>query len=78
MGPKAQQAQADYQRASLEMQRHVLTELRYQRAVQAKISARLGIEVEDREREDDALGVRVLEHEREINRLKLVKNCPAE
>lgn len=78
MGPKAQEAQADYQRASLEVQRHILTELRYQRATLSRIRAELGIEVEDRAAGDEGLGLRVLEHEREINRLKLVKSGVAE
>lgn len=49
----------------------LITELRMQRAQVSRLSAALGIEIEDREESDRAHGLRLVEHEREINRLKI-------
>jgi hypothetical protein len=51
---------------------HILTELRMQRATQAKIAAKLQIEIEDRVEGDDALGKQVVEHHGILGKLHLI------
>lgn len=78
MGPKAHKVIAEGQHALLDVQAHILTELRAQRVTLARICAKLEIEIEDRSEADDRLGARMVEHEREINRLKLANGQSAE
>ncbi len=78
MGPRAQKALADSNDAQLDALGHILTEMRAQRATLARVCARLGIEIEDREAGDKGLGRQVVEQEREIQRLKLVTHSGAE
>lgn len=78
MGPKTKKAIADSQNAILEVLGHILTELRAQRITQNRICAKLELETEDRELGDNALGLRIVEHEREINRLKIASEAGGE
>lgn len=71
MGPNSQEALADGQAAVLDVLGHILHEQRAQRLTLQRICAKLEIEIEDRAAGDSKLGEKVVEHEREINRLRL-------
>jgi hypothetical protein len=66
MGPKAQDRLAEALEANAEVQGHILTELRLQRATLARISARLALEVDDRIEGDGQLGKVQVEHARKL------------
>lgn len=49
----------------------LITESRLTRASVSRLRADLGLEIEDRETVDRQQGLKLVEHEREINRLKI-------
>lgn len=55
---------------------HLVTESRIQRTQLQRVSAALGIEIEDREELGKAHGLKLVQHEREINRLKQAHGSP--
>jgi hypothetical protein len=71
MGPKSQQAIADGQAAIIAALGHIGTELRAMRTTQARIMAKLELEIEDRDEGDKQLGKQTADHERRLNRIPL-------
>lgn len=78
MGPNSQEALADGQAAILDVLGHIVHEQRAQRLTLQRICAKLEIEIEDRAAGDHKIGETLVNHEREINRLKLVPQLPGE